>query len=279
VPASDSSNASLVPFYSALNELPPHLRKKHLILNGLWYGDGKPINIGALLRCFIDEIQHLSVYGFQWMLNYQLITFNVDLLMVSVESITQAPLQDFTQINGHPGETCNRRHVYKFIEDLTLRTKEKTAEYATKAIEFGHTFIEVKGPSIFSELPLFNIIDGFAYDSQYGVDLGNMRNLASIWLDSSNSEKDWYIGTKKDEIDARLERFIPPSNLTRLPRTIYSRRHWKSSEWRNFLLFYGPLVLKRVLPEKYYNHFMLFSKSVYLLSQSKISKMEIFEAR
>jgi len=61
--------------------------------------------------------------------------------------------------------------------------------------------------------------------------------------------------------------------------TIYSRRHWKSSEWRNFLLFYGPLVLKRVLPEKYYNHFMLFSESVYLLSQSKISQMEIFEAR
>ena len=106
-----------------------------------------------------------------------------------------------------------------------------------------------------------------------------MRNLASFWLDSSNSEKDWYIGTKKDEIDARLERFIPPSNVIRLPRTIYSRRHWKFYAWRKFLLFYGPLVLKRVLPEKYFNHFMLFSESVYLLSQSKISQMEIFEAR
>ena len=42
IPIFESSKFFIWPIQSVINELPPHLREKNVVLNGLWFGNGKP---------------------------------------------------------------------------------------------------------------------------------------------------------------------------------------------------------------------------------------------
>lgn len=53
-----------------------------------------------------------------------------------------------------------------------------------------------------------------------------------------------------------------------MPRSVDSRKYWKASEWRNFLLFYSPVILRNLLPDKYYDHWMLLVFAVTTLLSS-----------
>jgi len=61
------------------------------------------------------------------------------------------------------------------------------------------------------------------------------------------------------DINSKLSNIFPPSNVSRLPVSLSLRSSWKSSEWRNLLLYYGPFIFKGILPEPFYNHYLLFS--------------------
>jgi len=50
---------------------------------------------------------------------------------------------------------------------------------------------------------------------------------------------------------------------------------WKVSEFRNFLLFYSPVVLKNLLPPAYYKHWMLFVAAMRILLQKTVSVSQI----
>ena len=135
----------------------------------------------------------------------------------------------------------------------------------------------VLGYTVLNELPGFNVVDCIAWDPMHGSDLGAMRQLGTLWFCPSNSKMAWYIGQYVPAL--KLAKFIPPSNFTRLPREIHLRTHWKASEWRNFLIFFGPYILNDVMKKRFYDHFMLLSHSMYILNKKKISPAELFEAR
>ena len=46
----------------------------------------------------------------------------------------------------------------------------------------------VKGLSILSELPFYDIVSGFVTDSMHGVGMGVVKQLVGLWLDSKYSE-------------------------------------------------------------------------------------------
>lgn len=52
-------------------------------------------------------------------------------------------------------------------------------------------------------------------------------------------------------IESRKAKIIPPSNVTRIPRSLNQRDYWKAAEWRNFILYYAPIVLKDILPYRF----------------------------
>lgn len=55
-------------------------------------------------------------------------------------------------------------------------------------------------------------------------------------------------------------------------------KHWKTSEFRNFLFLWSLPVLFDILPEAYYVHFCLFVKAIYNLSKEGISENELKNA-
>lgn len=119
----------------------------------------------------------------------------------------------------------------------------------------------------------------------HAMDLGVMRQLASLWLDAKpstgNVKKPWYIGSNilKVKMDERLTKIRPPSNITRLRRSLSQRVHWKAEEWRNFMLYYAPLVLRNILPNHYYKYFLKLSEAVFILNQQQISQMQLYKSR
>ena len=77
---------------------------------------------------------------------------------------------------------------------------------------------------------------------------------------------------KVKEVDEKLSKIKPPNDITRCPRkTETERQYWKAFEFRSFMLFYGPIVLRSVLPEDYYRHFIFLSEAIFVLLGDGIS--------
>jgi hypothetical protein len=60
-----SSTAEAWPIYLMWNELPPMLRKKHILLAGVWLDKKKP-NMNMFLESFVNQANFLSAEGVRW---------------------------------------------------------------------------------------------------------------------------------------------------------------------------------------------------------------------
>jgi hypothetical protein len=189
------------------------------------------------------ELETLSTKGFKWMKGDQEITSTVNLLMVSVDTPARAMVQNFVQFNGAHGcswcETSGRRikkgrghvQVYPSKQKMKNRYLKRTHRHAAYAIETDAPHRGVKGWSPFTNIYDFDYVEGCVYDAMHAVDLGVTRQLSNLWFDSKNSKSPWYIGTPTliVKIDSLIAQIHPPSNVTRLPRSINDMGHWKSS--------------------------------------------------
>lgn len=54
--------------------------------------------------------------------------------------------------------------------------------------------------------------------------------------------------------------------FVRQPRTLHELDNWKATELRQFILYLGSVLLKDILPQDYYSHFMLFFISINIMS-------------
>jgi hypothetical protein len=291
VPLFKSSSVSIWPLQSFINELPIHERKSNFLLSGLWFGSGKPV-LSTFLKPFTTELQHLGSVGFEW-INFQKnvkVKSFVYAIACCCDSVARAMLQNIMQFNGmygcswctSPGETVKKGkgfvRAYKYDPNIVLRRDSDIRECARKAHVSGKADMGVKGPSPLSLLPGFDMVKGFVVDYMHSVDLGVTRQLSHLWFDSIYHAKPWYLGKRIAEIDCKILSMLPPSNITRAPRSLLTRAYWKANEWRAFLLCYDPIVLKEILPVLYYNHMILLSSVMFSLQSEFISHMDEFHS-
>ena len=111
------------------------------------------------------------------------------------------------------------------------------------------------------------------------VCLGVTKLLLQLWTSKEHKTKPWYIGDHINEIDDQLLLLKPPNSITRTPRSIEGNlRHWKASELRSWLLHYGLVCVKGLLPDRYYDHFLLLVCGVYNLVRDSISGSALKES-
>ena len=70
-----------------------------------------------------------------------------------------------------------------------------------------------------------------------------------------------------------LRDFIP-SEFARRPRSLLELDRWKATEYRQFLLYTGPVVLKSVLTTDLYKHFLCLSVSIGIMLMSDRDRRE-----
>lgn len=128
-------------------------------------------------------------------------------------------------------------------------------------------------------VPKFDIIRGVAIDYMHSTLLGVVKMLLTLWSDKSYKGEPWSVCSRMKEIEERYLKIGPPSCITRLPRSLIANfGHLKASELRTFLLFYCIPCLYGILPEQYFQHYILLVEAIYLLLQDSISPRDIIKA-
>ena len=290
IPVFKSSKYSIWPLYFAINELPISKRwcNDNLILAGLWFGTQKP-NMLTFLKPFVEGLSEL--HGGVEMHSPDIpnsFICKTRLLCGTCDLPAKAMVFNMTQYNGYYGCThCQQSgkqlstgergtvHVYHYVQtDPTgpKRTSQQLEKHSREATMNGTIVYGIKGPSWFSMVPDYNILEGNAIDYMHCVLLGVTKMLLKLWFDSEHSREMWYCGTKVQLADSKLLQIKPPLNITRTPRSIqHHRNYWKASEYRNWLLFYSLPVMFSILPKEYLAHHMLLVEAVYTLLQCCIT--------
>ncbi|XP_061191006.1 uncharacterized protein LOC133199160 [Saccostrea echinata] len=180
-----------------------------------------------------------------------------------------------------------QKSVYRFLcksrkrranttETSTLeRTHASVLEDGLLACTTSRVINGIKGLSPLCLLSVFNMVAGFVPDYLHNVCQGVTRQFTSLWLDTHNKGKPFYIGRQWEELDRKLLKLKPPFEITRRPRSLSTRRFWKASEWRAFLIFYALIILRSILPQQYVNHFFLLVFAIYTLLQSSVTLDEV----
>lgn len=292
VPVFNSSKFSIWPILCSVNEIPPDIRDKHVLLCGLWFGSSKP-DMHSFFKPFVKECVSLSEHGFQWQdpKNKSSTTVKVYALCCVCDSVARPMVQNFKQFNGvygcsfclHPGEHVKKGNgmvrVYACTDEVPEKREHKTTvELGEIAQQQGEAMLGVKGPSVLASLPYFDLINGMIPDYMHCVLLGVCRQVASLWFDSKNHPNAWYLGNETERIDSQLLSILPPNAFSRLPRSITVRKFWKAHEWQTWLLYYSLPVLQDVLPKKYFTHWALLVEGISILLGDNITREQIAHA-
>ncbi len=129
----------------------------------------------------------------------------------------------------------------------------------------------VNGLSPLLNLPGFDFVWGFSQDYMHSLFPGVVRQITDQWLTSVNTP--FYIGLPSvlSVVGARLLKIKPSHVFTQLPRLIQTKKFWKASEWKHWLLGYSVPCLVAVLPPQYLCLWVLLENAAYLVLQDKIT--------
>ncbi|EZA61808.1 hypothetical protein X777_10291 [Ooceraea biroi] len=103
-------------------------------------------------------------------------------------------------------------------------------------------------------------------------------NIDGLPLFNSTNKHFWPILglVKKDLLSKKLValRSFIPSEFNRKPRSLTDLCRWKATEYRSFLVYLGPVVLKNILDISIYEHFLLFHSTISIhLSKHNINNL------
>ncbi|XP_039290977.1 uncharacterized protein LOC120352795 [Nilaparvata lugens] len=213
-------------------------------LIGCYHGYSKPDSANAFLENFVADINICLCNG---------IDFNGRTFHIKLEAITcDAPARAFVKnIKGHNGyfgcDRCTQEgeHVQNRMTFPETHSRLRTnACFQSRTNEAHHT-----GDSILENVEGIDMIRDFPQDYMHLAYLGVMRKLVLLWLRGKLPVRLSSRQTGRISNDSlKLRKFIP-QEFARKPRGLKEIDRWKSTEFRQLLLYTGPLVLKESLPK------------------------------
>ena len=108
----------------------------------------------------------------------------------------------------------------------------------------------------------------------HGILLGVSKKLLVLWTDSRNSDRPFYIGKHIKALDKVMKGIYPPYMISRLPRKLSAKDHWKAS----WLLFYASPSLNERLEGTYLVHFSTLVEATYILLGEGITEDDLQRA-
>ncbi len=158
------------------------------------------------------------------------------------------------------GEYYENRVVYKTDKSEVERTN---VSFRAHTDEDHHI---AESPLI--KLPV-DLISVFPYEYMHLMCLGVTRKLITLW--TRGKVNVFRLSAKQvDSISEKLLKLKPqiPLEFNRKPRSLRDIDRWKATEFRQFLLYTGPIVLVNVLPEEHYSLFMCFHVAARILASA-----------
>jgi len=261
---------------SSLSQLWPILGyvrpfNNNVFIIGIYHGYEKPKDSNSFLNDFVIEAKTIVNQG---------IVVNGKLKKVSIDAICcDAPAKSFVlKIKGHSGffsctrckqegEYLQNRISFPFQE---ISSKRNHNDYINMSHEEYHIsdtvsqLVEIKG---------IDTVYSFPLDYLHLTCLGIMKKLINMWV--SNGSLSVRLPSKKvNEISSYLldlKKYVP-CDFPRKPRALSEVPRWKGTEFRFFLLYVGPIVLKNVLNDDCFKHFMSLNIAFIILLSPNLGK-------
>ncbi|KAG8173950.1 hypothetical protein JTE90_027181 [Oedothorax gibbosus] len=259
LPISKSSSSQLWPILGQFSLF----GKVYTFVIGLYHGLTKPQDSNIYLKDFVTELLTVISNG----IKINQVNCNVNLKSI----VCDAPARAYVAcIKGHTGYYgCGKcTQVGKFLNnrmcfpktDAPLRTDES---FEKQAQEEHH----IK-KSILLEIPNFGLVSGVPFEYMHLVCLGAMRKLLNLWIKGDLTYRMPYRDVA--QISILLENIRPciPKEFARKPRSLKELDRFKATEFRQLLLYTGPVVFKDILKQPLYEHFLTLHVAITILASN-----------
>jgi hypothetical protein len=230
-------------------------------------GIGKP-NLTPFLNHLCEEISRLTTSGFCY-----------NSLQIKVRKVTcvcDTPARAFVlSLKGHTSfngcSWCRQTGCYmndRISFSRVVSEKRTDSDYAS--------FSENNQNSITPFMNIVPMYSCFPIDVMHAVYLGVTRRLLHFYCSSIKGLrlKCKFSALQYQQVNEKIVEFKKffPSEFQRKPRPLSELEFFKATEFRTFLIYLGPIVLKSILHQNFYHHFLLLHFAMYVYSSSKLSQ-------
>ncbi|KAK5647815.1 hypothetical protein RI129_002707 [Pyrocoelia pectoralis] len=264
LPISRSSNACLWPILCS-----DHINTE-VYLIGCYYGYEKPKNANEFLEMFVKEAVDVVNNGLE--MNGRIVTVKVFGLICDV------PAKSFVlSVKGHGGyDSCTKCTIHGDYQNHGVCFPYNINVCHPLRTDIGFINNEYEdyqvGDTIMKCIPNFGLVSNVPIDYMHQLCLGVMKKLITLWISGQPLSVKLPSKSIKTISAVLIDlQSTVPKEFSRKPRSLVDINHWKATEFRNFLLYYGPLVLKDVVCENVYKNFLaLHVASRILISHTAI---------
>ncbi|KAE8741054.1 hypothetical protein FOCC_FOCC013424 [Frankliniella occidentalis] len=292
-PLFKSSKNSIWPIMFCINELPPKLRMKNILLSGLWFGKQQP-PMNLLLQPLSEHAIRLS-NGFVLQINNEPVDIRAYIIGCCVDSGARGKVQGIKSHGGY--YACNWCYIhgeytvagvkYPMREEVPRkRTNEEMKQLMRNLANLEEQLSDDERPedemqpqvhqeqfgvqdvSPLLNMPMFDLVSSFFVEGMHCLGLGITKTNLQRWLEEPG---DFNISDFSELIDERLASLRPPLEFRRMPRKLLERARYKARELDNWLSHCIIPVLTGILPQKYLKLWHLLAQAIYLLSLRSVS--------
>ena len=245
---------------------------------GIYFGVKKPEDPNEFLKQFVEEATSLIINGYR---------HNDKTVAIRIHGfICDGPAKAFILNTKHPTGyfSCSKciiegeyyGAVYfplPNLQSLQLYCRDKLREddkfrNNEYADDYQHR------DTVLNKLPNVGLVSNVPLDAMHLVYLGVTRQLIQHWLGNRGRDNKTYklSDTAIENISEKLEnlKHSLPNDFNRRSRSLRYWKLWKATEFRYFLLYFGPFILKDVLPSDLYNNFIMLHISISILVNKKL---------
>lgn len=119
--------------------------------------------------------------------------------------------------------------------------------------------------SILSELQSFSAVTSFSLDYLHLICLGVCKKLITLWIEGPLNVRPR--SSKINELSSLLltSNSYLTSDFNRKSKSLQEVCRWKATEYRLFLIYTGPVFLKKILNEEIYINFIVLNIAMLIL--------------
>uniref|UniRef100_A0A1B0EYU1 Uncharacterized protein n=1 Tax=Phlebotomus papatasi TaxID=29031 RepID=A0A1B0EYU1_PHLPP len=272
LPLHESSRHEFWPILASIHEMsgaPP-------MIIGIYYGVGKPNDVKWFLTPFISELQNILDKGIIIDgVDGDSVHIRVQLRAFICDSPARAYVKGVTYCNGQHGcHKCTTVGEWSYetncnIFPHTFSEKRNDADFRSKNYS---SHIKMESP--LQVLPINMVEDFVTSDELHLLHLGEMKKLLLKWRDGKFKNKvvKW-TAQQISNISQEMEKFKLPSECHRSVRGLDYLSVWKGVEFRNFLHYVGIVILKDIVPESVYEHFLRLFGAVTICSSENYKNL------
>lgn len=242
---------------------------------GLYFGTEKPMDSNDFLKDFVNEATHLVSNGIM-IKNY---TYKVVIDVFCCDTPAKAFILKIKGHNGFfsctrceiEGEYKENRLCFPYSDTSNREVKRTHDNYLNRTDTNHHS--SVTSISSVVDISGVNVVSSFSLDYMNLVTLGVMIKLILLWMKGPLNVR--LPSSKIKQTSSLLLSFRSkfPCEFSRKPRAIEEVLRWKATEFRSFLLYIGPLVLKSIVSKDCFKNFMALNIAMMILLSPNLGSL------